>query len=226
MDFVAYYRVSTAKQGRSGLGLEAQKMSVQGYTSAKGGRILKEFIEVESGKINERPQLLEALRYCEITGATLIIAKLDRLSRNAAFLLTLRDSGVRFVAADMEGANDMTIGIMAVIAQEERKAISTRTKDALAAAKVRGVKLGSPKGAIHLHDTAMENSQKARRRIVEKADGFAAKVAPAIHQIRTEEGITTLRGIATELNRRGIKTPRGSAWTPTAVKNLIARIDF
>jgi DNA invertase Pin-like site-specific DNA recombinase len=143
---VAYERVSTARQGKSGLGLEAQRKAIDDYAATKGGTILARFTEVESGRKNDRPELEKALQLARITGATLVIAKLDRLSRNAAFLLTLRDAGVSFVACDMPEANDLTVGIMALVAQQEREAISRRTKEALAAAKARGVKLGNPNG--------------------------------------------------------------------------------
>src|SRR5262249_39658819 len=138
--FVAYLRVSTARQGRSGLGLEAQRETVRQFIASRNGKIIApEFIEVESGKRNDRPEFAKAIKRCRVTGATLLVAKLDRLSRNAAFLLTLRDSliasGVEYVAADMPEANTMTIGVMAVVAQHEREAISKRTKEALAAAK-------------------------------------------------------------------------------------------
>ena len=142
--FVAYYRVSTAQQGHSGLGLDAQRDAVMRYLSNGGWPPLAEFTEIETGKganaLDRRPQLQAALAYARKHKATLIIAKLDRLSRNAAFLLTLRDSGVRFLACDMPEANDLTVGIMALVAQQEREAISRRTKEALAVAKARGVK--------------------------------------------------------------------------------------
>src|SRR5882672_7409199 len=141
--FVAYLRVSTAKQGRSGLGLEAQRESVRQFVVSRSGKIIApELVEVETGKRNDRPELGKALKRCRLTGATLVVAKLDRLSRNAAFLMTLRDSGVDFIAADLPEANTMTVGVMAVVAQHEREAISQRTKAALQAAKARGTKLG------------------------------------------------------------------------------------
>src|ERR1700688_4944538 len=141
--FVAYLRVSTAKQGRSGLGLEAQREAVRQFVAGRSGKIIApEFVEVETGKRNERPELDKALKRSRLTGATFVVAKLDRLSRNAAFLMTLRDSGVDFVAADLPEATTMTVGIMAVVAQHEREAISQRTKAALAAAKARGTVLG------------------------------------------------------------------------------------
>src|SRR5262250_108087 len=134
--FVAYLRVSTARQGKSGLGLEAQRETVRQFVASQNGKIIApEFIEIESGKRDDRPELDKAIKRCRVTGATLVVAKLDRLSRNAAFLMTLRDSGVQFVAADLPEANTMTVGVMAVVAQHEREAISARTKAALAAAK-------------------------------------------------------------------------------------------
>ena len=142
--FIAYERVSTARQGASGLGLEAQRHSIDAFAQARGATVLARFTEVESGKTADRPELAKALHLSRITGAVLIIAKLDRLSRNAAFLLTLRDSGVKFLAVDMPGANELTIGLMALVAQAEREAISQRTKEALAVAKARGIMLGNP----------------------------------------------------------------------------------
>jgi len=147
MRLIAYERVSTARQGRSGLGLDAQRHAIEGFAADRNASVIARFTEVESGRRADRPELLLALQLSKLTGATLVIAKLDRLSRNAAFLLTLRDSGARFLAVDMPEANDLTIGIMALVAQQEREAISRRTKEALAIAKARGVKLGNPNGA-------------------------------------------------------------------------------
>ena len=144
---IAYERVSTARQEASGLGHEAQRQSIDAFAHTRNAEILARFTEVESGKRADRPELAKALHLSKITGATLVIAKLDRLSRNAAFLLTLRDSGVRFLAVDLPEANDLTIGIMALVAQAEREAISRRTREALAVAKARGVRLGNPNGA-------------------------------------------------------------------------------
>src|SRR5215469_1774045 len=142
--FVSYLRVSTDRQGRSGLGLEAQRKAVEDFLNGGRWELLAEFVEIETGKKDDRPKLHKALQRCKVTGATLVIAKLDRLSRNLAFIAALQDSGARFVAADMLEANETMIQFMAVIAQHERKAISARTKAALAAAKARGKKLGNP----------------------------------------------------------------------------------
>ena len=144
MRIVAYERVSTARQGASGLGMEAQRQAIEGYAVQRSAAILARFTAVESGRNPDRPELAKALHLAKVTGAVLVIAKLDRLSRNAVFLLTLRNSGVRFVAVDLPEANDLTVGIMALVAQQEREAISRRTKEALAQAKARGVRLGNP----------------------------------------------------------------------------------
>jgi DNA invertase Pin-like site-specific DNA recombinase len=157
MKSILYYRVSTAAQGRSGLGLEAQQAAVEQFCQARGCDVLAQFTEVESGKRNDRPELAKAMHRAKVTGATLVIAKLDRLSRNAAFLLQLQESGVRFVAADMPEACNLTIGILALVAQQEREAISARTKAALAAARARGQRLGNPNGAAPLRKAAKGN---------------------------------------------------------------------
>lgn len=217
MNYVAYYRVSTKRQGASGLGLEAQRKAVEDFINGNGAKVIEEFTEVETGKRNDRPQLEKALHLCTITGAKLVIAKLDRLSRNAAFLLTLRDSGATFVAADMPEANDLTVGIMAVVAQEERRMISKRTKEALAAAKARGTKLGNPNGARHLKGRGnAEAVQAIKERAIEKANN----ILPIIKDIQGT-GKVSLGAIAGELNKRHILSPRGGQWYPMAVKRVI-----
>src|SRR5579862_1505427 len=170
--FIAYLRVSTARQGRSGLGIDGQREAVNRFVRERGGRIIApEFVEVESGKRNDRPKLAEAIKRCRLTGATLVVAKLDRLSRNAAFLMTLRDSGVNFVAADLPEANTMTVGVMAVVAQHEREAISSRTKAALAAAKARGQKLGGKrKGAARIERYQQAGVEAARAKAAQSAE--------------------------------------------------------
>ncbi|PJN93980.1 resolvase, partial [Amaricoccus sp. HAR-UPW-R2A-40] len=144
MRIIGYERVSTARQGASGLGLAAQRQAIDGFAVARNSTLLARFTEVESGRNPDRPELAKALHLARVTRATLVIAKLDRLSRNAAFLLTLRDSGVRFAAVDLPEANDLTVGIMALVVQAEGEAISKRTKEALAVARGRGVRLGNP----------------------------------------------------------------------------------
>lgn len=219
---VAYLRVSTAKQGQSGLGMEAQQAAIEAYAKRVAARVVQTFVEVESGKLNARPELEKALHLAKVTGATLIVGKLDRLSRNAAFLLTLRDSGVKFLAADMPEANDITIGILAVVAQSERVAIAKRTREALAAAKARGAKLGNPNGAAALRRAGKGNSASLEV-IKAKAEQHARDLAPIVDCLAAE-GITSLGAIASALNERGMKTPRGGAWHKSSVRNLIERL--
>ncbi|MCA9237760.1 MAG: recombinase family protein [Planctomycetales bacterium] len=219
---VAYERVSTARQGRSGLGLEAQRKAIDDFAESRGARVIDRFTEVESGRRNDRPELDKALTLAKLTGATLVIAKLDRLSRNAAFLLTLRDSGVRFLAVDMPEANDLTVGIMALVAQQEREAISRRTKEALAAAKARGVKLGNPNGAAALR-RAGKGGQALRTAVAVNSDDFAGTLKPIIAEIK-KEGYASLRAIANELNQRGIRTRRGRRWHVSNVKSVLDRL--
>lgn len=220
---VAYERVSTARQGRSGLGLDAQREATDRFAVERGAAVVGRFVEVESGRKADRSELAGALHLAKVTGATLVIAKLDRLSRNAAFLLTLRDSEVRFVAADMPGANDLTVGIMALVAEQERRAISRRTKEALAAAKARGVKLGNPNGAAALRRSA-DGGAALRRTVAENADAFARDLKPVVDAVRAEANVS-LRGIAAALNARGIRTRRSGRWWVSNVRGLIARLD-
>ncbi|BDQ34815.1 recombinase family protein [Pseudodesulfovibrio portus] len=218
--FISYLRVSTAKQGKSGLGLEAQRTAVIEYLNGGQHELIHEYVEVESGKKDNRPELRKALKHCKVTGAILVIAKLDRLSRNARFLLELQESRVSFICADMPEANEMTIQIMAVMAQHERKMISQRTKAALAAAKARGVKLGNPHGAKYLQ--GLGNSE-AVTQIKKEAHERAEDLREIIEDIQ-QNGITSVRGIASELTARGIRTPRGGKWHPTSVARLLKRL--
>lgn len=222
MRTINYYRVSTTKQGRSGLGLDAQRTAIKAFCSARGCEPLGEYIEVESGKRDDRPELNKALHHAKVTGATLVIAKLDRLSRNLAFLATLQDAGTKFLAADMPEANELTIHIMAAMAQAERKAISKRTKEALAAAKARGQKLGNPMGAKAFG--AYRGNGAAVEAIKVRAKAFALDVMPIVESIRSE-GHSTLRAIAGELNTRGIVTARGGKWAPQSVSDLLKLAD-
>jgi DNA invertase Pin-like site-specific DNA recombinase len=222
MRIVSYLRVSTDKQGKSGLGIEAQRTSIQAYADHRGFQVLKEFVEVESGKVNTRPQLQGALHLAKVTGSVLVIAKLDRLSRNAAFLLTLRDSGVKFIAADMPDANELTVGIMALVAQQEREAISKRTKEALQVAKSKGKKLGNPNGAAALLREGKGNAAGIKA-IKANADQHASHLKPVIDSLAAE-GITSLGAIAKTLNDRGMLTPRGGKWHKSSVSNLLSRI--
>jgi len=207
--YVGYFRVSTAKQGTSGLGLEAQQSAVGSYLNGDC-EVVGEFVEVESGKRKNRPQLQAALAMCKKTGATLVIAKLDRLARNLHFISGLMESKVDFVAADNPTANKLTIQILAAVAEDEARSISARTKAALASAKARGTKLGTH-GAI----LGAENSKKAAE--------AAAKLRPVIDELKAA-GIVTIRAIALELNKRKIATPTGKEWHATSVHRLLARL--
>lgn len=220
--YISYLRVSTDRQGRSGLGLEAQRKAVMDYLNGGRWELLQEFTEVESGKRNKRAELSKALHACKVTGSTLIIAKLDRLSRNARFLLELQESGVRFVCADMPQATDLTVGILAVMAQHERQMISQRTKAALAAAKDRGVKLGNPNGAAALR-RAGKGNVAAVEKVKAKATQLAEDLRVVVKDIQ-QCGITSIRGIANELNARNIKTARGGKWHPTSTARLLDRL--
>jgi len=214
--YIAYYRVSTQKQGNSRLGLDGQKSAVLNYIS-NDDDLLASYTDVESGKNNNRPNLLQAIEDCKNNNATLLIAKLDRLSRNAAFIFTLRDTHVKFKAVDMPEANSVTIGIMAVLAQDERERISQRTKTALAELKKKGVKLGNPKnltsearfkGLEERKKNAMlnENNQKAGELII------------ALHQ----NGLT-FYAITRRLNRLGFKTRRDKEFQQNQVQILFNR---
>jgi DNA invertase Pin-like site-specific DNA recombinase len=212
--FVAYQRVSTDKQGRSGLGLEAQEAAVAAYSQALNAPIVDRFVEVESGKRNDRPELAKALAACRKQKATLIIAKLDRLARNVAFIANLMESGVDFIAVDMPSATRLTIHILAAVAEHEREMISARTKAALQARKARGGRLGAPDPAI--------GSAVGVARIKARAVAHADNVMPIILSVRSS-GVETLAGIAAALNARGIKSARGGAWHPATVARVIGR---
>jgi DNA invertase Pin-like site-specific DNA recombinase len=215
--FIAYLRVSTDKQGRSGLGIEAQRAAVASYLAGFGAAPLAEFVEVESGKRDDRPELSRALGECRIRKATLVIAKLDRLARDAHFLLGLQRSGIAFTAADMPNANRLTVGIMAMVAEEERRAISERTKAALAAAKARGIKLGGRVENLKNSELGRQKAAEARRA---KATSRTTDLLPVVEAIRAE-GITSATGIAKALNQRGIPTTRGGRWQAVQVQRML-----
>jgi DNA invertase Pin-like site-specific DNA recombinase len=212
--WIAYYRVSTDRQGDSGLGLDAQRKLVSDYLNGGNWTLAAEFTEVESGKRSDRPQLAAALTMCKRLRAKLVVAKLDRLSRNVGFISALMDSGVEFVAADMPHANKMTLQVMAVFAEYERDQISERTRRALAQAKERGTKLGGPKRLEASALGAAANRSNAER--------FAANTLPIIREIQAS-GVTTLRGVARALNARGVPSARGVPWSPVAVINILKR---
>lgn len=219
--FVGYIRVSTAKQERSGLGLEAQRQAITNYLNGGSWELLSEYVEIESGKNNERPKLQQAIDHCRVTGSVLVIAKLDRLSRDLHFIATLQKSSVKFVSCDMPEANEFTIHIMAALAQQERKLISQRTREALQAAKARGVVLGTPG---NLTTTAASKGRKlADISRVRKADSFAASIGPRIDRLLAE-GLNKSQ-IAAKFNQDSILTARAKtgSWTATAVSNVMKR---
>ena len=220
MRFVTYLRVSTERQGQSGLGLEAQRAAVAAHVLGRG-EVVVEFVEVESGKRADRPQLALALSEAKRAGAVLLIAKLDRLARNVAFIAGLLESGVEVTAADMPEANRFVLHIMAAVAEQEGRAISERTKAALAAAKARGVKLG-----WSMPSRKAEQRQAAHRGVavrMAKADHFAANVLPIISELQSSG--MSLRSVAKNLNERGVKTVRGGKWQAATVRNVIVRTD-
>jgi DNA invertase Pin-like site-specific DNA recombinase len=219
--WISYQRVSTQRQGKSGLGLEAQRNAVTEFLNGGNWSLVKEFVEVESGKkADNRPELAKAIQACRAYGAKLLIAKIDRLSRDAHFLLGLEKAGIDFVAADMPNANRLTVGIMAMVAEEERRMISRRTKDALQAAKRRGVKLGGDRG--------VKPTARARKLAAEalqaRAAAKAADIGPIIAELQAA-GVTSQSGIAAALNEQAIPTPRGNGkWSATQVARILERI--
>jgi len=212
--YIAYYRVSTVRQGQSGLGLDAQRHSVNSFASV-AGEVLNEYVEIESGKRNDRPQLIAALGECRRRGAILVIAKLDRLARNVAFVSNLMESGVEFVAVDNPHASKLTIHILCAVAEHEREMISERTKAALQAAKARGVRLGNPEG----HAKSLKH---ARAKLISNADEHARTLRVIIADIQ-RSGLTSYRQIANALNARGIATARKGQWHPATVRNVLLR---
>jgi len=217
MRYVAYYRVSTQKQGMSGLGLDAQRASVKQFIEAEGGLLVEEFTETETAKganpLDRRVQLRAALALCRRSAARLIIAKLDRLARNVHFVSGLMESKVRFVACDMPEANELTIHIMAAFAEHEAKRISERTKEALAAAKARGVRLGTT-GPVNL-----SRNLAGRKRA---ADDFAAKVGAFVEPM-LGAGMSQ-RAIVDKLNDLDVKTSRGGRWSQVQLQRLMERL--
>lgn len=209
-EYVSYLRVSTQRQGHSGLGIEAQRTAVDEFLRRTGGTLVEEFVEVESGSRRTRPVLVQSISLCRTRGATLLIAKLDRLARNVAFVSSLMESGVEFVAVDAPYANRLMIHILAAFAEHERFLISERTKAALAAAKARGVRLGQNGSRL---------AQQHRAAAETFARGLEAAVATAMGR-----GARTLREIAAELNSAGCRTREGAAWKPGTVHRLLRRL--
>ena len=219
--FIGYFRVSTKRQGQSGLGLDAQRAAVTAYLGSTRGRLVAEFTEVEHGtrRGNTRPQLASALAQCRIHGATLIIAKLDRLARNVAFVSHLMESGCEFTACDFPQANRLTIHILAAVAEHEAEMVSTRTKLALAAAKRKGTALGGDRGNCRL--ICRKGNRRSAQVRSERAQRRAADLRPMIDAIKTE-GAVSLRQIAAGLNQRGIPTARGGQWSAVQVARIMA----
>ncbi len=218
--YVAYYRVSTQKQGRSGIGIEAKKEEVQRFIVANGGKVVAEYQEVESGKRADRPQLALALERCRLTRATLCVAKLDRLTRDTGFLAKLRDSRVSFIAVDNPHANALTVTILIAVAEEERRLASVRTKEALAAAKARGVRLGNPLGAAAFGARSRAGAKEALKA---KADAFAQSLSSIVRPLR-DAGLS-LHAIAQSLNGEGIVTQCGKGWRPCGIKRILERLE-
>jgi DNA invertase Pin-like site-specific DNA recombinase len=225
--FISYLRVSTDKQGRSGLGLEAQRTAVENYLNGGRWTLVTEYVEAESGKRADRPQLAKALGHAKALGATVVFAKLDRLSRNVDLLRSLVASDVDLVFCDLPHVPPGAMGRflltqMASVAELEAGLISERTKAALAAAKARGVKLGNPNGARALRGKQVGNKQ-AIAAVKAKAHSRASNLRSIVDEMRSQ-GINSIRAIADELNARGILTPRGRSWHPTSAARLLARL--
>jgi DNA invertase Pin-like site-specific DNA recombinase len=215
---VAYYRVSTQQQGRSGLGLDAQRAAVAAFAAMRGRAVIAEYEDIQTGKgadaLSRRPKLAAALDHTKRAGATLAVAKLDRLARSVAFISGLMAQRVRFVAAEFPDADEFMLHIYAAMAEQERKVISERTKAALAAARVRGTVLGNPD-----MDRIRSMAAATKGNI---ADEFAGQVMPAIEGILVR-GVTTLRAIAAELDRMRVATVTGARWSPQSVRNVMVR---
>lgn len=213
--FVSYLRVSTARQGESGLGLEAQRTAVVNYVKSLSGgaEIVREFVEIETGKRADRPVLAEAIKECKANGFCLCVAKLDRLSRNLHFVTALMNSKVDFVAADNPHATPFLIHILVAVAEHERNMISSRTKAALEAAKRRGIKLGNPE-----YEDAISKAVEARQKIAADRNAGLRKT---VAEVMEKTGLTKLAEIAQALNLRGIKTNRGCEFTPTHIHRLL-----
>jgi len=215
--YVAYLRVSTAKQGSSGLGLEAQEAAINSFLQ-DGDRVLATFVEVESGKDHDRPELAKALREVELTGAKLLVAKLDRLSRAVSFISRLMDSKVDFVACDQPSATPFSIHIYAAVAEHERNLISQRTKAALRAAKDRGVQLGGYRMGPKVDQAKGVAANQERARL------FTQRILPAIRELQAD-GATGLSELARRLNERGVPTSRGGQWNATQVRRVLASLE-
>ena len=223
---VSYFRVSTQKQGRSGLGLQAQQKAVDDYLNGGDWHRLADYTEIESGANNSRPKLQEAIQLCKASGAVLCVARLDRLARDAEFLLKLNSSSVDFVAVDMPEANRMTVGIMALVAEQERNAISIRVKGAAAAAKARGRQLGAydknDKTKFVGRKGTPEDAQRAREALTARSRIRASDKLPMLKRV-DPDGSMSLRAIADTLNDMDIPTVSGRGqWSANSVRRLKA----
>lgn len=215
--FVAYFRVSTTKQGHSGLGLEAQQSAVERFVTERHSVIVASFVEVERGGRSDRPKLIEALRLCRVHSATLAIAKLDRLARNVAFISHLMDGAVDFVAVDFPMANRLTLHILAAVAEHEAHIIQERTRTALTAAKARGVRLGGDRG--NLPSVSRAGALASARTRHASAQRRADDLRPIVDDLVSRQ--FSLRAIARELTHRSIPAPRGGTWGPSQVYRLL-----
>lgn len=218
--FVAYYRVSTDRQGASGLGLEAQRDAIHRYLNGGRWSVIGEFTEIESGtrkRLAKRPMLEDAIKLCKKEKATLIVAKLDRLARDVQFISELLNSQIRFICADAPEADRTFLQMMSVFAEYEGRRIGERTKAALQQLKKQGKKLGSPKPEV--------GSKAGTAVLVAQADAYAERVGPVVRDIIRKTGANTLRDIANKLQEKGVLTPRGNAeWRPSQVSNLLKRV--
>lgn len=214
--YVAYFRVSTQKQGQSGLGLDAQKQAVSEFLAQIGGEVIAEFIEVESGKRADRPEFTKAADYAELANATVLVAKLDRLSRDLHFITSLQKRGIRFKLCDLPEIDQLTIHILAAMAEHEARMISQRTKSALRVAKERGVVLGNPNLAAQRNsDVSAANDQR-----IQKQQDWQAKIFKVITHLEESEGLSTCQALADALNERGLTTARGAAFSVPIVSRL------
>ena len=222
--YVVYFRVSTQRQGQSGLGIDGQKAAVKAFTKARNGKILAEFVEVESGKRDDRPEFQKAVIKVKESGATLLVAKLDRLSRDVHFIAGLRKDGINFTSCDMPDANQFTINVMAAMAEQEREMISELTKTALAVAKEKGVKLGAsnPKIKKALIGKGWKNSLGTRKN---RANQFAENLRDKIEKLRIEEG-RTQQDIVDHFNDYNVPAARGGKWSRSQLKRVMTKLEI
>lgn len=220
--YAVYYRVSTNKQGKSGLGLEAQRKTVMDYLNGHSHEIVGEFTEVESGGKDDRPELQKAITACRLKKARLVVAKLDRLSRDLHFITGLSKAGIQFTIAEQPNMNELTVHLFGALAEHERKLISQRTKQALDAAKERGVQLGNPCLKRGEQIPRSGNTTQANQAREAKSNMFAREVVAVIEDFQSQ-GASSLRQVSDRLNREGFRTVRGKLWQATSVARVIRR---